>query len=81
MSSFTVDLQSLVEELEVERHRLREAEAAYVEGRVADGRLWLSSLERRQERVRQLELLRDELVALEESAAELAEDYRQETRS
>lgn len=71
-----LDLQALSEELEVERHRLREAEAAYVEGRVSDERQWLSSLQRRQERVRQLQLLRDELVALEEAAVELGEDYR-----
>lgn len=75
------DLDAVREELAAEQDGLREAEASYVDGRVTDEPQWLAQIARRRQRVRDLELLRDELIGLEEAAAELGEAYRDEVIS
>lgn len=70
------ELEAVEQELETERRYLALSERSEVEGRVADRDVWLQALDRRRARIRELERQRDELVALEESAAELAEAFR-----
>lgn len=68
-------LAAVVCELDEQREWLHRSERAEVEGRVTDRAWWLETLERRRRRVADLERLRDELVAAEESEAELAESH------
>lgn len=68
---------SLRDDLAAERRRLEISERAEMEHRVVNRDLWLANLAISRAIIREKESLLDELLALEESAAELAEDMRE----
>ena len=72
------DIETVRQALAHEIRALEKSDRAKDEGRVANERVWIEKLAERRRQIRRLEQELAELIAAEESAAELSEEYRAE---
>lgn len=70
-----VDLASVREDIAYERRHIEIADRAHIEGRVANEDALQAAQRRRRERIAELELEEQALIALEEAASELRETF------